>query len=726
MNNTDSPIQFLKGVGPGRASQLNKLGINTVGDLLYYFPRVWEDRRLSGQLPDLSWGPLAASAPPCGGVADALPGLAAPPDREMIRRPAVFFGRVADTGLTRTRTALGIFTAAIADGRGNTIDACWYKKHNYRYDVFSSLKRDIREGIPVWVIGRMECDKFGPGKFMVDEYYPAEEKSRLEIHVNRIVPVYPLTEGVSGRLLRELSFNALKLNEKNLVEIIPQVILAKRKLLNISQALWGVHFPDSRAELDAARKRLIYEEFLLLTLAWAIKHRQTHELSKGFGYEIKKSLLTPFREKMGFDFTVSQKRVINEIFADMRSPAPMTRLLQGDVGSGKTVVALSAMLLAAENGYQSAFMAPTEILAEQHFMTIGNFLKGLPVRFELLTSKTKPAEREKILEKARSGGLDILLGTHSIIEENVEFSRLRLAVIDEQHRFGVRQRALLRQKGVASDLLVMTATPIPRTLALALYGDLDVSTLSELPPGRLPVKTLHVPEEQAFQAAREEAAKGRQVYIVYPLIEESETKTWKSVKAEFQRLKEKVFPGLRVEVIHGQMPGKKKTEIMGRFLAGEIDILAATPVIEVGVDVANASLMIIQSADRFGLASLHQLRGRVGRGRHESACLLVAEAATPEARERIGIMCRTNDGFVIGEKDMAMRGPGELLGTQQSGMISLAIGDLLSDAEILRWAMEDRQELLARDPNLEGPGAGPLRRRLVELYQKKWHLIDLS
>ncbi|MDE2290958.1 MAG: ATP-dependent DNA helicase RecG, partial [Elusimicrobia bacterium] len=426
------------------------------------------------------------------------------------------------------------------------------------------------------------------------------------------------------------------------------------------------------------------------------------------------------------ELTRAQRRVINEVIEDMRRPQPMTRLLQGDVGSGKTVVALAGLLLAVENGMQGAFMAPTEILADQHLWTFRKFLANVPVRVELLTSGVPKARRRRVLERAAAGEVDIVVGTHALLEGEVRFKRLGLAVIDEQHRFGVRQRTTLRQKGPAMDLLLMTATPIPRTLALALYGDLDVSTLDEMPPGRLPVSTEHVGEERALEVLRRECARGRQAYVVYPIIEESARLDLKAAVAEFGRLKDGALGGLRVELVHGRMPGAKKVAAMEEYAAGRWDVLVATPVIEVGVDVPNATVMVVQNAERFGLASLHQLRGRIGRGVEPGHCFLVCEPKTDTAKRRIGVLCETSDGFRIGEEDLKLRGPGEALGTAQHGELGLEAADLARDSDLLAAAREDADALLAADPDLAGAGLGPLRRRLVERYQAKWQSIDLA
>ncbi|MBI3565675.1 MAG: ATP-dependent DNA helicase RecG, partial [Elusimicrobia bacterium] len=534
------------------------------------------------------------------------------------------------------------------------------------------------------------------------------------------------TEGLTQRFTRELTHAALEAHADGAADSVPAELMAKRRLLAAAQALRGLHFPRSEAELEASRARLAYEELLLLELAWILKRRQTRGIQKQHTYEIKRTLLTPFRQGLGFELTAAQKRVINEIFEDMRRPHPMTRLLQGDVGSGKTVVAMSALLLAVENGGQGALMAPTEILADQHRATLDRFLKGLPVRVESLTSRVPKKERAKVLARIAAGEVDIVVGTHAVLEEDVHFKDLRLAIVDEQHRFGVRQRTTLRQKGARIDLLVMTATPIPRTLALALYGDLEVSTIDELPPGRTPIKTALADETAAFAAVRREVAAGRQAYVVYPIIEESARLDLQSAKAEFERLRSDVFPGLKVALIHGAMAGKEKTRVMDEFSRGDSQVLVATPVIEVGIDVPNATVMVISNADRFGLASLHQLRGRIGRGAAESSCFLVADPKTPQARVRLETMAATGDGFRIGEEDLKLRGPGELLGTAQSGELTLQVADLFKDAGLLADARADADETLAADPKLLAPEHALLKRRLLALYQARWNWIDLA
>ncbi|MEK7722445.1 MAG: ATP-dependent DNA helicase RecG [Elusimicrobiota bacterium] len=629
-------IQFLKGVGPKKAELFGRLGIKTLDDLLFYFPRSWEDRRLPAKKEPL---PFLEDAP-------------------------VIRGRIKRVRDIYTSGPLRIFKIFLETPYGEA-EADFFKRHNPRFDVFTLLRKDLKEGRTVWITGTPE-DPLFLSRLRADEYYPDDDTRALKIHIGRIVPVYPLTEGLTARFMREAVYEALLTGAEAVGDFLPGELAAKRGLSARDLAARAIHFPENNFELAQARRRFIYEELLLLVLAWAIKRRQTRSVRKGFTYEIKRNLLTPFRERLGFNFTAAQARAINEIFADMRAPTPMARLLEGDVGSGKTVVALSAMLLAAENGGQSVFAAPTEILAEQHFLTFDKFLKGTGVRFALLTGRLKAAEKKKISEDLAAGRIDILIGTHAVISGGVKFKNLRLVVADEQHRFGVRQRAALRAKGNKADMLIMTATPIPRTLFLALYGDLDLSVIKEMPPGRRPVKTTEATEDIAFSAAADEVARGRQVYIVYPVIEETQVSDMKSIKTGFERLK-LFFRGRRVDMLHGRMPGELKKRVMEDFAAGRTDVLVATQVIEVGIDVANAALMVINNAERFGLASLHQLRGRVGRGRWDSRCMLVAHARTGDSADRLRAMVQSSSGFELSEKDIYKGGWGDTGGAAARG-----------------------------------------------------------
>ena len=692
----EKPAQYIKGVGPKRAQLLERLGLETVGDLVGHLPRAWEDR---------------SPTPPGRGV---------PPDAPLVLR-----GRVVDSFTRRAGPHLMLMVARMAVPDHGEVEAVWFKRPSRRYDVFQGLAKDLARGTDLWLVGRGEPGLLKVRRIDVDEHYRVDDP-RSAWHVGGLVPRYATTEGLSERWLRETIGRALEEAAEALTEVLPPELLERRELLARPQALKAVHRPRSAVELEEGRRRLAYDELLLLGLAWALKHRQLRQVDKGYGYEVKRSLLTPFKATLGFELTRAQKRVINEIFEDMRRPNPMTRLLQGDVGSGKTVVALASLLLAVENGRQGVLMAPTEILADQHLWTVRQFLGDLPVQVELLTSSVPKARRQRILERVAEGKVDIVIGTHALLEGAVRFKRLALAVIDEQHRFGVRQRTTLRQKGPAMDLLLMTATPIPRTLALALYGDLDVSTLDEMPPGRVPIVTQHSSEERALEAVRREAARGRQAYVVYPIIDESARLDLKAATAEFERLKAGAFAGLRAELVHGRLPGPKKVAAMEEFAAGGWDVLVATQVIEVGVDVPNATVMVIQNADRFGLASLHQLRGRIGRGHDAGHCFLVCEPKSDAARQRIQVLCETTDGFRIGEEDLKIRGPGEALGTAQHGELGLEAADLSRDADLLAAAREDAEGLLAADPDLLAARLAPLRARLVGRYQKLWQSIDLA
>lgn len=688
-------ITALKGIGPAKAKLFAQLDLSSASDLLHYYPRTYQDRRLDAKLSQFKRTENVAG---------------------------IYTVIKAQTIPTR---ALLIFKAFMRDDKGNVIEAVWFKKKMRRFDPFMQMRKDFKVDAKLWIIGKREDkNSFFSNKITVEEYYPVNSPD-AKINAGAIIPVYALTQGLSNKFFRAAVFDALNKYLSEEGEALPQRLIQKRNLLNIRQALYAIHFPKSFVELENARRRMVYEEFLLMTMAWSIKKRQSARQKKEHSYQIKRTLLTPFKNNLDYVFTKAQSRVINEIFADMQNPFPMTRLVQGDVGSGKTVVALCAMLLAAENKYQCAFMAPTEILATQHFITLKRYLNGLGVKIDLLTSKTPKRDKDKILKALAQGDLDIIIGTHSLIEDNVKFKDLKLIVIDEQHRFGVKQRAKLRAKARDIDMLSMTATPIPRTFALAFYGDLDVSTIDQLPPGRQPILTSHLSESKAFDMVREEVSKGRQAYIVYPLIDESDKLQLKAATQEFERIKT-LMPQYKVAMIHGAMKSAEKQKIMEDFLNKKTDILVATPVIEVGIDIKNATIMVIQNAERFGLASLHQLRGRVGRGSDKSYCVLVTQNTSSVSSERINAVCQTNDGFKIGEKDLELRGPGEILGTRQSGELEFKAGDIIKDKDVLRWAVEDRDFLINYDPMLRKPENAPFKQRLIDLYQKYWDIIDLG
>ena len=694
----DVPIQYLKGVGPARAKLLARLGIESAKDLLTTFPRDWQDRRRRFSIRDAPLG-------------DKI----------------TLIGKVTKVRYTSLRRNLGMVTAFLQDASG-TVKTVWFKKTNPRYDVFASLLPTLQSLPTVMVFGALELGIEGR-QLRVEEMAvltpPFDTLSPEDAHhLDRLVPLYSVPEGLQERQVRSLIARVLPLASQS-PRVIPAWLAKNRQWPEKSWALRKIHFPDTLLEKERAREYLAQEEFLILETALAILRRSVKLRPKSHSYQLFRHLLTPFREHLGFVFTDAQKRVIREIFDDLMSPFPMNRLLQGDVGSGKTVVALSAMLLAVENGGQAALMAPTEILAEQHALTFQKFLGHLPVRWAVVTGRQTPAQRKKIIRDIQGGEISLVIGTHALIQKSVVFKNLMLAVVDEQHRFGVEHRSLLRQKGGGSggpDVLVMTATPIPRTLALTLYGDLDVSTLDQLPPGRTPITTQHVQETQAYQAVLEQAAQGRQAYMVFPLVEESSKLELKATVQEAQALSQSVFRRLRVGVLHGQLRAPEKEATLEKFRKGNLDLLMATSIIEVGIDVPNATLMVIQHAERFGLATLHQLRGRVGRGALPSICLLIADTRTAEAQRRIQVMTETQNGFRISEEDLALRGPGEILGAVQHGLPLFKVGHVLKDAGLIQTARQCAAELLHQDPELKRPEHALLKAALQKMYAPKWFL----
>jgi len=691
---TDFPVQYLKGVGPTRAKLLERLGVHSAVDLLTVFPRDWQDRRQRYSIRDAPLG-----------------------------EKHTLMGKVTHVHFSSLRRNLGMLTATLQDTYG-LIKAVWFKQTNPRYDVFASLRDQIQVGRTVMVFGMVELGVEGR-QLRVEETAVLTPEQTLTpedaLHINRIVPLYTVTEGMSERLMRSIVSRVLPLASQK-PALIPEGLAHQRQLPNKAWALKKIHFPDTFIEKERAREYLAFEEFLVLELALALLRRSIKQRPKAHPYQLSRRLLTPFREHLGFELTDAQKRVIREIFDDLMSLFPTNRLLQGDVGSGKTVVALSAMLLAVENGGQAALMAPTEILAEQHGLTFQKFLAGLPVRWAVVTGRQPPAERKKLLREIEEGTLHLVIGTHALIQKSVTFKNLMLVVVDEQHRFGVEHRSLLRKKGNRPDVLVMTATPIPRTLALTVYGDLDVSTLDAVPPGRSPIATRQATEQEAYQVIRQEAARGHQAYMVFPLVEESDKVELKATVQEAQVLSQTVFKNLRVGVLHGQLRAQDKEAAMDKFRKGELDLLMATSIIEVGIDVPNTTVMAIHHAERFGLATLHQLRGRVGRSAFPSICLLIADTRAPEAQRRIQVMTETQNGFRISEADLALRGPGEILGSLQHGLPAFKVGHLLRDAHLIHSARQCAIELLLQDPPLKRPDHRPLCAALQRTYATKWFL----
>ncbi|MHB9154671.1 MAG: ATP-dependent DNA helicase RecG [Endomicrobiales bacterium] len=696
----DDHIQYLKGVGPHKAKILSRLGIVTVRELLNYFPREYDDRRTFTRIAQL-----------CAGSRATISGKVEAADSLVLNR------------------SLSLFKVAVSDGSGIAF-GLFYRKMNpyHRHDVFGSLKKIFIPGNRVILNGTVEIN-FGEKQIKTDDYESCETQGNsLPFPFGRIVPVYPLTEGVRQKWLRELMKAALEKYSDEWPDPVPGGAAGRSRFKAAAEALRHIHFPPDFSAAQEARNRLAFDEFLLLETALSLARRKIKVRSKPRRYEIKKDLLTPFREHLNFEFTPAQKKVIKEIFTDLQTTEPMNRLLMGDVGSGKTVVAVSSMLLAIENGFQAALLAPTEILAEQHYLTLQKLLSGLPVRTGLLTGRlsAKRKEKKKLLEEAAAGGIDLLVGTHALLEKNIVFRNLALIVIDEQHRFGVLQRAALREKGEHADVLIMTATPIPRTLALTLYGDTDVSVIDRLPPGRKPVQTLHLDEPAAYELVKREVRSGHQAYIVYPLVEESDKVELKAAVREAEHLSASVFNGFRVGLLHGQMGAEEKEKVMLEFRAGGYDILISTTVIEVGIDVPNATAMVIEHADRFGLATLHQLRGRIGRGPAASSCVLCGSPKTDDARKRIDVMLSTTDGFVIAEEDLTLRGPGEFFGTAQHGMPVLKAGNLVTDTALIEEAKERSRGIVEKDPALSAPGNASLRAELLRAFRGRFGLFKIG
>lgn len=657
-----TPIRYVKGVGEKKSKLFSKVGINTLYDLFWHFPSYYEDRT--------HIVPIVRTSPG---------------KRQVIQGKVLLIDKV------KSGKNLSIFKAAVRDKSG-LICAIWY---NQDY-IIKILKKDQE----VVISGKIE-KRFREKQILVDDF---EILNGVEdsLNLKRIVPFYPLTEGISQRVIRKIMKINLEENYPYLAEHLPLSLKKKYSLIPFREALINIHFPKDFFWQRRAYRRLVFDELFLLQAALALKKRD-YKKEEGIKFKVENDLVKNFLNSLPFSLTPSQGRVTNEILEDMASPQPMNRLLQGDVGSGKTVVAITSLLAAIGSGYQAALMAPTEILAQQHYLRAKEFLSSLNIQPFLLISELQQKEKEKIKNGIRTGTVKLIIGTHALIQKEVQFRELGMVVIDEQHRFGVMQRATLRGKGRCPDVLVMTATPIPRTLALTCYGDLDVSVIDELPPGRKSVITRWTSEDKrrwVYQFVSSRIREGRQVYFVYPLIEESEEIDLRAAQDMAERLKN-IFPQFKVELLHGKMKREEKELIMRQFCQGRINIMVCTTVIEVGIDVPNATVMVIENAERFGMAQLHQLRGRVGRAGLQSYCfLLTGKKISEEAVKRMKVMCRTNDGFQIAEEDLKLRGPGEFFGTRQWGMLDLKIANLLRDQKILNLARREAFNLVRESPLL--------------------------
>ena len=674
-------------------------GLLTVEDLIYYAPFRYEDRRNVKAIAELAPGEKAA--------------VSAWVDTA---RMAGFRGR-----------SLGLFEVVFGDGTGKTLAGRWF--HGERY------KESLVPGTRVALFGKVELDRGSGRRLMVQpeiEILTSEDDNEETLHSGRIVAVYEAAGKVSTRIFRTLLDRVLK-NVRLPEDCLPPSLRGRIELPDLASAIRELHSPSSDADLrllnefrTPAQTRLIFEEFFWLECGLALK-KSKHRLANGISFGVNERAREQIKRMLPFKPTNAQRRVMQEIADDMKRPHPMNRLLQGDVGSGKTIVAAQAATIAIENGYQVAVLAPTEILAVQHFAYFKKLMERIGYVVALLTGSQSAREKQKIKQMVAEGLVQVVVGTHALIEGDVEFRRLGLAIVDEQHRFGVQQRLELFQKGEQPDVVVMTATPIPRTLALTLYGELDISAIDELPPGRKPIITRHVQNsavEGVYSFIAQQVKAGRQAYVVYPLVEETASaNTRKAVEKMYVHLSQTIFPNLRIGLLHGKLNAEQKDATMRDFQAGKIDVLVATTVIEVGVDVPNATVMVIEDAEQFGLAQLHQLRGRVGRSAHQSYCTLVTGKLNDIARERIRTLVESNDGFYIAEMDMKLRGPGEFFGTKQSGIPGLRLADLLRDGDILERAREEAHAVIDNKDSAELRG---VVRYIQEHWQRRYGLVQVG
>ncbi len=697
----DTAVQFLKGIGPRRSEMLAAHGIRTIGDLLGYAPFRYEDRSRFQSIESLregEWGLI------CGEICSV-------------------------GGFDSRRRGFSVYEMLVRDGRGSVR----VKFFNQPY-----LRMVYKVGLRLVIYGQVKKDSYAHGAlvFMNPECEILEdENAAVSIHSGRVVPIYRRIVDLRTRTLRQIIYSVLAHLPSDIPDAIPAQLSRKLRLFSRLRAIQQLHFPgfrgttalERRKELDLynqgispAHKRLIFEELFQLQVGIAMVRQNRVRHVKDRQFRLDESIRVAIKKVLPFHPTEAQKKALRDIAEDICSPHPMSRLLQGDVGSGKTIVAAQAAVIAVENGYQVAIMAPTEILAEQHYFYFRRLLEPVGYRIDLLKGSLSAKDKRQVQERIGKGVTQIAIGTHALVQEDVQFKNLALVVIDEQHRFGVVQRNILREKGQHPDVLVMTATPIPRSLALTMYGDLDVSTINQMPPGRKPIETLWYEDSdraKAFEAIRKAVSDGHQVYVVYPLVEESEKSDLRAATEMAEYLAGKVFPNLRIGLLHGRMKSIEKEETMAAFAAGKLQVLVSTTVIEVGVDVANATLMVIEHAERFGLSQLHQLRGRVGRGPAQSTCILVGNVRTsPEARRRLEIMCETNDGFRIAEVDLELRGPGEIIGTRQSGIPAFKYANLIRDRRALEIARDEAGrfiEALRGNPDEETV-------RVAQLIRQMW------
>lgn len=688
----EAPVQYCKGIGPKRAELLAKLGIRTAGDVLNYLPWRYEDRGNLKKISRLTYGAFET-----------------------------VMGEVVSAEVVKTkRRGLKVFELVVTDRTGIVVGS-WFNQ--------AFMERTFRPGMHVVLSGVVKANPYRAGRAQIDnpeyEILDSDDDDGSLIHAGRIVPIYRTTAGLTVRQLRTFVKEVVDCTAASVPEALPASIVAAHRLMPAGAAYAEAHFPEQEKDLEvlnrgrsAAHRRISFEELFVLEVGLALRKRGVSIEPKGIAFGPSRTLEPQLRKALPYRLTTAQERVIAEIRKDMSSSHPMNRLVQGDVGCGKTVVALVACLMAVENGYQACLMAPTEILAEQHARNIAALAGPLGVEVLSITGSLRKKRKDAVLDAIAAGKAQIVIGTHALIEQDVRFHKLGLAIIDEQHRFGVLQRSQLTSKGYSPDVLIMTATPIPRTLALTVYGDLDVSVIDEMPPGRSPVITrlfFEGKRREAYQLIEDELAKGRQAYVVYPLVEETEKSDLKAATEMAEHLRKDIFSNRTVGLLHGRMKADEKDAVMASFKAGETRVLVSTTVIEVGVDVPNATVMAIEHPERFGLSQLHQLRGRVGRGSHQSWCILLGPRMfTDETRERLTAFTRTNDGFRIAEEDLRLRGPGEFFGTRQSGIPDLHAANLLRDGDLLEAARAEAFAIVQVDPTL---AAYPVLR---DLLRQRW------
>jgi ATP-dependent DNA helicase RecG len=711
-----TPVQYVKGIGPRVSEILGAKGIETVNDLVHYLPFRYEDRLNPRSVAELRAGEMAT-----------------------------VIGEVRNSGLFRTRR-MPIFQLVVGQGRSR-VKCLWF---NGTY-----LRDRFQPGQMVALYGKVEQDKTGQLQIIQPQFEilgdvneeggadEAEKKAAASLEIGRIVPIYEATGKVTPRWFRRIIRGALENLNLDLPDPIPAAVRAHLSLVSPKESLWKVHWPEpgeSFADLQSSRTpahiRLIFDELFFIELGLELKRRE-QKAQTGIPFHLDDRVREALKRILPFHPTTAQKRVLKEIATDMQAPFPMRRLLQGDVGSGKTIVAFEAAIIAIENGYQVALMAPTEILAQQHYFSARQILENAGYRIVLLTGSLEQDRKRDIRRHIAQGNAQLVIGTHALIQDRVEFERLGLVIVDEQHRFGVMQRLKLMKKSdetarsAEPDVLVMTATPIPRTLALTLYGDLDVSVLDEMPPGRTPIVTRALPDErdgEAWEFLRKQIAAGHQAYVVYPVIEENEERELKAAEQMFRRLRETIFPEFRIGLLHGRLEPDRKEQVMRDFQKGEIKILVSTTVIEVGVDVPNATVMVIEHADRFGLSQLHQLRGRIGRGAAKSFCVLMhGGKVSEEGQRRLDAMVRTTDGFQIAELDLELRGPGEFFGTKQAGVPSFRVANLIRDRQLLEAAKREAAFVLAGpSPEISQEEINRALRHMRERWQLTYGLVEVG